>query len=102
VNLLVGGTGPTGCRPRRLRAGVSWETGWLTVNVRTGRQFRAGKTVGSSPFPCGWEASARRLDPQLLLWVHGIANDWVTVGSRHRLGLLAGLNVQSGHRKWVS
>ena len=32
---------------------------------------------------------------------HGIANDWVTAGSRLRFGLCAGLNVQSGHREWA-
>ena len=32
---------------------------------------------------------------------HGVANDWVTAGSRLRLDLCAGLNVQSGHREWA-
>ena len=104
MNLLVGDLGtvrPTLSVAGCLRAGVGWVTGWLTVNARAGRQIRTGKTVGSSPFH--WLGGLRKgaVSSAVPLRMHGIANDWVTAGFRRRLALRAGLNVQSGHRKWA-
>ena len=113
-----------GRRPRCVRAGVDWATGWLTVNTRGGRQFLSGKTVGSAssgiaavrqPPPCALSNEA--LPGLSLLCVYGGVGS-LTTGSPRGHAFLGGvgsmglgclwipcflgwtwLNVQSGHRK---